>query len=253
MSRFYSHLNSAVQIVNEYEGKEPFASFIKKYFTQYKKYGSKDRKVISHLCYCYFRVANAVKNEPAEEAVLIGLFLCSFERNDIMDYFRPEWNEKIHLSVEEKCSMFNFQCSPKESAGWRTILKLFPFTDELSDGIEQEKFILSHLHQPDLFIRLRPGYEKVVREKLHNEGITFNEVSDTCLALPNSSKIDKIIELNKEAVVQDYSSQRTAELLFNLKSKIKNLKLRVWDCCAASGGKSIMLYDLHPDIDLTVS
>src|SRR5688500_15409241 len=136
MSRFYSHLNSAVQIVSEYEGKEPFATFIKKYFTQYKKYGSKDRKVISHLCYCYFRVANAVKNEPAEEAVLISLFLCSSERNEVLEHLRLEWNEKIHLSVEEKCSMFNFQCSPKESAGWRTILKLFPFTDELSDGIE---------------------------------------------------------------------------------------------------------------------
>ena len=133
------------------------------------------------------------------------------------------------------------------------MLKLFPFTEELSDGIEQEKFILSHLHQPDLFIRLRPEHELAVKQKLEIAGIVVSQVSDTCLALPNASKIDKIIELNKEAVVQDYSSQRTAELLFNLKSKIKNLKFKVWDCCAASGGKSIMLYDLYPDIDLTVS
>jgi len=53
--------------------------------------------------------------------------------------------------------------------------------------------------------------------------------------------------------VQDYSSQRTAELLFNLKSKISKSKYSVWDCCAASGGKSIMVYDLYPNIDLTVS
>ena len=159
MSRSYSYLNSAVQIVNEYKNQEPFASFIRKYFSQYKKYGSKDRKVISHLCYCFFRVANAVKNEPVEEAILIGLFLCSSERNDILEHLRPEWNEKVYLTVEDKCSTL--------PAGRQVLnvqylmLNLFPFTEELSDGIEQEQFVLSHLHQPDLFIRLRPGYEKV--------------------------------------------------------------------------------------------
>ncbi len=244
MSRYNSYLNSAVQIITEYSGQEPFASFIKKYFAQDRKYGSKDRKVISHLCYCYFRVATAVKNEPVEESILIGLFLCSSERNEVLEHLRPEWNEKIHLSVEEKCSMFNVQYS---------MLNLFSFTVELSDGIEREKFILSHLRQPDLFIRLRPGHETTVKEKFQNDGIIFNQVSETCLSLPNSTQVDKIIELNKEAVVQDYSSQRTAELLFSLKSKITNLKFKVWDCCAASGGKSIMLYDLYPNIELTVS
>ena len=104
MSRYNSYLNSAVQIITEYGGQEPFASFIKKYFAQDRKYGSKDRKVISHLCYCYFRVANAVKNEPAEEAILIGLFLCSSERNEVLEHLRPAWNEKIDLPAEDKCS-----------------------------------------------------------------------------------------------------------------------------------------------------
>ena len=158
---------------------------------------------------------------------------------------------KINVQFSPKESCGQCSISPKESL--RTMLNLFPFTEELSDGIEQEQFILSHLHQPDLFIRLRPGHEMAVTQKLQKEGIAFDQLSDTCLSLPNSSPVDKIIELDKEAVVQDYSSQRTAELLFNLKSKITNQKFKVWDCCAASGGKSIMLYDLYPNIDLTVS
>jgi len=244
MSRYYSYINSAGEIVNQYNGQEPFAAFIKKYFSSHEKFGSNDRKQVSHLCYCYFRLGRALPEKSIEEKMLIGLFLCSSQHHEILEQLRPAWNEKIHLTLEEKCSILNVQYS---------MLNLFPFTEELSGGIEEEQFILSHLHQPDLFIRLRPGHEMSVKEKLQKDGIVFNQVSDTCLALPNSTDVDKIIELNKEAVIQDYSSQRTAELLFNLKSKIANLKFKVWDCCAASGGKSIMLYDLYANIELTVS
>ena len=77
-------------------------------------------------------------------------------------------------------------------------------------------------------------------------------ISETCLALPNASKIDEVIELDKEAFIQDYNSQNTGELI---KSEILNLRSEIflWDCCAGSGGKSIMIHDIDPTIDLTVS
>ena len=72
--------------------------------------------------------------------------------------------------------------------------------------------------------------------------------------MPNSSKIDEIIELDKEAVVQDYSSQRVGEFLEVLRpGRSDQMTVRVWDCCAASGGKSIMAKDILGDIDLIVS
>jgi len=251
MSRYHSYLNSAAGIINQYKGEEPFASFSKKYFAERKKHGSNDRKHITHLCYCYFRMGKAFPKMPPEEKILTGLFLCSTADNPVLQQLKPEWNEKIHLSIEDKCSLLNY---PGFAAGTlHLLMKLFPFTNELSEGIEQDEFVLSHLRQTNVFIRLRPGHEKTVKKKLSEEAIEYSQVSDSCLVLPNSSRIDKIIELNKEAVVQDYSSQRTAELLFNLKSKIEKSKFAVWDCCAASGGKSIMLHDLYPNIDLTVS
>jgi len=60
MSRYFSYLNSTKGILSAYNGEEPFASFIKKYFAVHKKFGSRDRKQISHLCYCYFRLGNAM-------------------------------------------------------------------------------------------------------------------------------------------------------------------------------------------------
>ena len=258
MSRYHSYLNSAVKVINQYSGEEPFASFIKKYFAEHKKHGSKDRKHITHLCYCYFRLGQAFQGKPIEEKMLTGLFLCSSNGDPVLEQHRPEWNEQVHLTIEDKCSFLSVPDSADVML--QVVMNLFPFPSELTEGIEGDKFVLSHLRQPNLFIRLRPGHELTVKKKLQDEAIQYLQVSDTCLALPNSSRIDKLIELNKEAVVQDYSSQRTAELLFNLKSKISpkeslrtKPKYKVWDCCAASGGKSIMIHDLYPNIDLTVS
>ena len=249
MSRYHSYLNSAKEILSIYNGEEPFASFVKKYFARHKKYGSKDRKQIGHLCYCYFRSApppskGGIKEAHInmEEKILTGLFLCSSEPTEILEAIKPEWNEIVKLPVAEKFSFINYQLSC-----------VFPWKDELSKGIDHEKFCESFFQQPDLFLRLRPGKEKIVNEKLYKADIDFRTISDSCLALDNSTKVDTIIELDKEAIIQDYSSQQVGEFLKNVKPPTANLKLSVWDCCAGSGGKSIMLYDINPRIELTVS
>jgi len=241
LSRFYSYLNSAKAILQQYGGEEPFSSFLKKYFATNKKFGSKDRKQVSHLCYCYFRMGKAGMDEPMEERILTGLFLCSEKPNDVLENLKPDWNVKAGERLEKKFSMLNAQCS---------MLNVIPWVEELSDGVDHEKFCESFFIQPDLFLRLRTGYEAAVKNKLKDSVIGFESVSDNCLALANASKIDEVIELNREAVVQDYSSQRVAELFSLVRPGRSD---QVWDCCAASGGKSIMLHDYYPEVDLTVS
>ena len=244
MGRFYSYLDSAVQILSAYKGEEPFASFLKKYFGRNKKYGSKDRKRIAHLCYCYFRLGKALLNIPVEERILTGLFLCSDSQNEMLEQLKPEWSEKIELPIRGKLLIINSSL---------LIDQVFPFKEQLSNGIDHEKFCESFFIQPDLFIRLRPEYENLVKRKLLDQGINFFAVTSACLSLPNASRIENIIELDKEAVVQDLSSQETGNFLKNFKFETSNLKPKVWDCCAASGGKSLMLHDIDPDIELTVS
>lgn len=250
--KYFSHLNTAVQLLQQYNGTQPFGSFIKQFFSQHKKYGSKDRKNIAHLCYAFFRLGKALPQLPAEERILTGLFLCSHEPNELLQHLKPEWNDNARISLEEKLSVLNHPFS---------IHELFPWKNELSSGIDHEAFCSSFLTQPDLFLRLRPGKEATVKSKLQQAGIAFRETGPFCLALPNASKIDTILEIDKEAVIQDYSSQRIGELMEFIRTSTSlraskpnpSTPLSIWDACAASGGKSMLAFDIFKNIDLTVS
>ena len=240
--KYYSHFNTATQILQQYNGKEPFAHFIKNFFRQNKKYGSTDRKNISHLCYCYFRLGHSLKDLPIEEKILIGIFLCNHSSSDLLGHLKPELNESIHLSLQKKLSIINDPLSLKD---------IFPWSTELSTGVDYEEFCASYLVQPDLFLRIRPGNEEIVKKKLLNANTEFTQINDFCISLNNSTKIDEIIKINKEAVIQDYNSQQVGNFF---EPQTTNYKPQtVWDCCAASGGKSIMAKDKLGNIDLTVS
>jgi 16S rRNA (cytosine967-C5)-methyltransferase len=244
VSRCHSYLNSAEAIIHAYNGEEPFASFLKKYFATNKKFGSKDRKQVSHLCYCYFRLGKAMMNMPVQERILTGLFLCSQEPNEILSVLKPVWNDKVGLVLKDKYSICNIQYSR---------LPVFSWNDELNAGIDFTAFNESHFIQPDLFLRTRPRHEETVKQKLKHAQVEYSKQSSTCIALPNSTKVDTIIDIDKEAVIQDYSSQRVGELLKHIKQELPGSPLKVWDCCAASGGKSILAKDILGDIELTVS
>lgn len=244
MSRYYSYINSAKEIITAYTGAEPFASHLKKQFAANKKFGSKDRKQITQLCYCYFRLGKSLQHVSVEEKLLAGLFLSSRSSNELLQHLKPEWNDVIEMQLGKKLELLNSAIDASS---------IFPFANELSHGIDADEFAFSHLQQPDLFLRIRPGRKDTVLHQLKAADVSFQLIGNNTVALPNATKIEEVIMLNKDAVVQDYSSQRVGEVLENLKSEIENQKWNVWDCCAASGGKSIMAKDILGDIDLTVS
>jgi len=240
----FSHLNTAAGILRLYGGEEPFHHFIKDYFRQHKKHGSKDRKRISGLCYAYFRLGPSFPGTTMEEKILLGLFLCAVRPDELLENLRPGWNAAVQQPLKDKCAVAGVAYEA---------LTIFPFTDALSETIDKETFAHAHLQQPDLFIRLRPGYEKKVLEKLDKAGEAWRRLDETCIAFSNAAKIDTLLELDKEAVVQDYSSQRVGAFLQSAVDSSQQPIRDVWDCCAASGGKSILAKDMLGDIRLTVS
>lgn len=240
MSRYYSHLKTAGDILQLYNGRELFGNFLKDYFRVHKKHGSNDRKNITQLCYAYFRPGKALHHLPLEERILAGFFLCSNSPNELLKELKPAWNEMAGLPLAEKYTAVDNL----------TADQIFPWKEELGAGIDQFAFSASFFIQPDLFLRIRPGYEEIVTRKLAAAGISYKEINHSCLALPNTTKADTVLKLDMEAVIQDYSSQRVGELMTIVNNE---QPIKVWDCCAASGGKSILAYDILKSIKLTVS
>ncbi len=241
---FHKYFQYASFIISSYKGNEPFHLFLKNYFSKNKKHGSKDRKLIATLCYNYFRLGFGVSEDINQfEKFLLAIFLCENKFSLLIEFFRPEWNPSVLLPQNEKLALVRKEFKAE---------KIFPLPGELSEEVNFQKFSLSFLIQPKLFIRIRPGFKSIVDNKIKAANILFEEINNDCLAFSNNEKVSSILDVDKEVVVQDHNSQRTLNLIIALVAKQEN-EIKIWDCCAGSGGKSILAFDLFEKIYLTVT
>lgn len=237
------HFESVINILKMYDGSLPLSHFLKQYFAQHKKHGSKDRKQITHLCYCYYRLGKTLQNAVIEERLKLAIYLCNDAPNEWKILFDDSWNEwsgnlqERIIFVKKK---YAFQ-----------IIDIFHWQVELSETIDRAAFNESHFVQPDLFLRIRPNKINTVSVKLLEAQIDYTLLTETCLQLPNNTKIETVLNIDEEVVIQDYSSQRVGEFLKLI--TVNSSPITIYDSCAASGGKSILAKDILGDVELTVS
>ena len=236
-----NQLKTFQRILGNYPAETPLSKFLPGFYRQNKQMGSNDRRVANRLMYNYFRLGKALYNTPTEDRLIVAEFLCNSQTNSFLQHFKPEWALCIGFDIDEKLKLV------KTAYPDFKLTDVFPWSAELSEEIDKQAFLKSFFVQPDLFVRVRKGFEQNVKSVLTKESITFKDEGNGCLSLPNGTRLDTLFPQQNFFEVQDLSSQQTANYF-------KPQKWEAWwDACAASGGKSLLLHELEPNLKLVVS
>ena len=236
-----NQLKTFQRILEEYPEATPLSKFLPGFYRQNKQMGSTDRRIASRLIYNYFRIGKALPIIPAQERLFAAEFLCNTQLNSFLQHFKPDWAACIGFNQDEKMHIV------KTTYTDFNLDDVFPWTARLSAEIDKQAFLKSFFVQPDLFIRVHKGFDVQVKTAFITSEVVFKDEGNGCLSLPNGTRLETIFPNQHWFEVQDLSSQQTAG--FFKPQKWDNW----WDACAASGGKSLLLYDLEPTVKLVVS
>ncbi len=229
------------QLLASYNGTLPLHRHLVGYFKQHKQMGSSDRRWATRYIYSFFRLGKALAGLDKLQRLAIADFLCNDSPSLVTNHYLPELAPRIELPLKEKLALV------KQTFAAFKLEDVFPFQAPLSEGIVAADFYRSSFIQPDLFIRVRSTHIQAVKNQLQANQIPVQEIGDTTLALPNGTKLEQVISDPRLYQIQDLSSQKTGNYF---EPKPYDYW---WDCCAASGGKSLRLHDLEASIQLLVS
>ncbi|WP_343532183.1 RsmB/NOP family class I SAM-dependent RNA methyltransferase [Pedobacter sp.] len=239
--KVHHHIRAFEQVLASYDGKLPLHRHLIVYFKQHKQMGSSDRRWASRYIYSYFRLGKALLDLPIIERLAVADFLCNNDLSLITEHIFPAAAAHMTLPITEKLAFVKTQYPDFQ------LKDVFPFGKQLSNGIDQQAFQFSLFIQPDLFIRVKETHLPTIKAKLEEAGVAVKELADTTLALPNGTKLEQVIDDARLYQVQDFSSQKTGDYF-----EPKPYEYW-WDCCAASGGKSLLIHSLEPKVKLLVS
>ena len=228
------HLTSAIDLLKRYSYKEPFAIFLKKQFKKDKKFGSRDRKSISDLCYGYMRLGRSAVEYTTQDQIIMAFYLTHQEDNGLLEHFSPLLKDSIDKNIEKKIEIIS-EAFPLFNSSF-----IFSFPQYLSENINHESFGLSHLKKPLFFIKIR-SEEQAIIQMLKEKCVPFVSFEDKILGFEQHISLSDLFKLDEDIVVQDISSQKTVRLLDEYEIKGDSC----WDACAGSGGKSILASDLY--------
>lgn len=219
------------EILENYNGKQPLIKYLKSFYKKEKQLGKRDRNAItSALFECYrYAAVNSIKNiYPLQ---IIEKYK---DKNDF-SYWKFLLENRIEpeyinaLKVELNYGILDHDNALKFSNG---------FT--LNDF---KKLINA---QNNVFFRIKNNNKKNQDfEKINLDGIpVFYTEKDT--------KLEKFFPENNY-IIQDLSSQKSLINAWSLLHINKEEKLMVWDVCAGAGGKTLLLQDLHDNLNITAT
>ncbi len=237
--RLLQRLRNTEHLLDNYHTDEPFSRFLSRFFKENRQMGSGDRRAATHLSYHLFRLGDAAADTPRRDRMAMAELLCT-PGGEWLALLKPEWAFLADRSLEERIAFL------EKHTDFR-LQDVFPLHREVSPAIDTPAFIRSFFVQPQLFIRIHTGKEKAVTSLLDDAGISYKTFTRQTLALENGAPLDQVKKLRGLYEVQDLSSQQTVSFFCARAGE------SWWDACAASGGKSILLKQTEPAVNLLVS
>ncbi len=228
------HIAQAEKLFEVYDGTEPLHLYLKKFFKRNKKFGSKDRKNIAEYLYAAYRLGRENRHLDFRTRVFLTIFLKGEKEVALFETYFPDLVSHYEKPLEEKVAFVRNEYEVRDT---------YRGMEDISKEVNAEAYRNSFYSDPKVFIRLRKK-----DEALENKLLEIGEShGNACYSFDAKTKLNELLE-EKDYVVQDYSSQRTAEYFPQLSGDES-----VWDCCAGSGGKSILLLDKYPEVELTLT
>jgi 16S rRNA (cytosine967-C5)-methyltransferase len=246
MSFIANRLRIIKNILAGYQAPQPFHLYLKGVFAQNKQYGSKDRRAIADYCYAYYRVGRSLPEESFDLRLWAGWLLTQSGSEPLYEMLCETLKlpaGPFEESVEAKLEWLEQQIDLK----WTHI---FPLADQFNEGLQMKSFIAAQMVRSGLWIRVKKRMTKAVMTYLGDKKMDYKEHNDLAQAvrLPAGTDTQAFPSQIKAGFeIQDISSQRACTF-FN-----PNNGERWWDCCAASGGKSLALVDEDSSVELYVS
>jgi 16S rRNA (cytosine967-C5)-methyltransferase len=224
-----SYKKIAQQMLDGYQYPEPFHLYINKCFKADKKFGSRDRRTIAAILYAYFRLGNGKNNILNIDD---GLQLITDIETLILPTYNTTFDENIYQNTIATLKLNETHFTQNKLASLK-----------LSSNLNWSQFQLKLLLKPFTFIKIRNS--TVIPTLINTEH--FNKISETIFAITKNMALDSVLKNPGDYVVQDYNSQQVCTFFKPIANQTW------WDCCAASGGKSLALLDIEKNIKLTVS
>lgn len=236
VAQYYRNFEKAF---NSYKYNEPLSRYLTRFYKENRQMGSSDRKMTSRFLYNLFRIGNAFKSHNLIERLCFAEFLCENE-SSFLALHDSNLHALINNSIEDKISIL------EKDYGF-ILENIFPLINSLSSQLNIDEFLKSQFIQPDLFVRVKTGAEKLFNNLLTDNDIKYKMIREKTYSFNNGFRFQDYPKLKGKYEIQDLSSQKTIEFMDAQQGE------SWWDACAASGGKSLMFLDKYPSIILLVS
>jgi 16S rRNA (cytosine967-C5)-methyltransferase len=239
-----SQIKRIKHIIDAYKYEQPFSIYLKQFFRSHPEMGSTDRRITREWSFNLLRIGINLDEDAFELRLCIANFLCSKNSNQSLDFLFDKYSafksEETELSLEEKLFIV------KKYYPLFKMDNIFQMHEYLNPSIKKNEWYLSFLKKPRVWIRIKNGKREEVINELRKLNIDFVEEDDQrALSFEPEVSLDKTESFQKSFFqIQDINSQRTRNFLQPKKGE------KWWDACAASGGKSLLLIDEQPEIEI---